>query len=186
MNKKIHSAKLNMKFPDYIFVGVVLANLVLVGYLGIGDYQRGRLVADSQQNGEQIVAWFENFALKFQDGSAISPQSCLPISEEVHSQKGVKINTWKSCVEDLYGINGPFHQYTNLLIPKAPAYAAKCDKRELDSSGAFIFEKLTANPAGPPSAGPMEPGEKLLGGINIRLSLCDTGYYLIKIGEFKL
>jgi len=43
-----------------------------------------------------------------------------------------------------------------------------------------------ANPAGPPSAGPMESGEKLLEGINIRLSLCDTGYYLIKIGEFKL
>jgi hypothetical protein len=25
-----------------------------------------------------------------------------------------------------------------------------------------------------------------MSGMNIRLSLCDTGYYLIKIGEFKL
>ena len=186
MSKKIQPSKLGIRLPDFLFICLVLANLALVGYLGFGDYQRGRLVADSQQNGEQILVWFEDLALKLQDGSTISPQSCIPFSEEVPGQKGAKINTWKSCVEALYGSNGPFHQYTNLLIPSAPAYAANCDKHELDSSGAFIFEKLTANPAGPPSAGPMESGEKLLEGINIRLSLCDTGYYLIKIGEFKL
>ena len=186
MSKKIQRSKLGIKLPDFLFICLVLANLALVVNLGLGDYQRGRLVADSQQNGEQILAWFENFALKIQDGSAVSPQSCIPFSEEVPGQKAAKINTWKSCIEALYGSNGPFHQYTNLLIPDVPAYAAKCDKHELDSSGAFIFEKLTANPAGPPSAGPMEPSEKLLEGINIRLSLCDTGYYLIKIGVFKL
>jgi hypothetical protein len=71
-------------------------------------------------------------------------------------------------------------------MPEDPPYASKCDKHELGTSGAFIFEKMTMNPAGPPAVSPMEPNEKLVSGMNIRLSVCDTGYYLVKIGEFKL
>jgi hypothetical protein len=32
----------------------------------------------------------------------------------------------------------------------------------------------------------MGAGELIVDDMNIRLSVCDTGYYLIKIGEFKL
>jgi hypothetical protein len=67
-----------------------------------------------------------------------------------------------------------------------PPYADKCDKQQLGTSGAFIFEKLIPNPAGPSVAVPIEPNEILISGMNIRLSVCDTGYYLIKVGEFKL
>ena len=109
MSKKIQPSKLGIKLPDFLFICLVLANLALVGHLGLSDYQRGRLVADSQQNGEQILVWFENLALKHQDGSSISPQSCIPFSEEVHGQTGAKINTWKSCVEAV--------SYTHLTLP---------------------------------------------------------------------
>jgi hypothetical protein len=98
----------------------------------------------------------------------------------------MKVNTWQTCVGALFEDGGPFKDYSNLLMPNSPAYATKCDKHELGTSGAFIFEKMILNPAGPPVVSPMESGEKLVGGMNIRLSLCDTGYYLIKIGEFKL
>ena len=45
---------------------------------------------------------------------------------------------------------------------------------------------MMMNPAGPPSISSIEPNEKLVSGLNIRLSVCDAGYYIVKIGEFKL
>jgi hypothetical protein len=111
---------------------------------------------------------------------------CTPIDEDEKLIKGIKPNHWKNCVEALFAAKGPFESYVNLLNPTGPAYTAKCNKTDLLNSGALIFEKLTANPAGPPGVSPLEPGERLVSGLQIRLSLCDTGFYLIRIGEFKL
>lgn len=175
-----------MKFSDFIFLCILVANLILVGYLGVGDFRRAENVALLQENGEQILVWFEGFSQKLEANESVSPKSCTPLAEGEIPGRGVKVNTWQSCSGALFDDGGPFKSFSNLLMPKSPAYAAKCDKHELGSSGAFIFEKMTLNPSGPPAVSPMEPTEKLVSGMNIRLSLCDTGYYLIKIGEFKL
>jgi len=175
-----------MKFSDFIFLCILVANLILVGYLGVGDFRRAENVALLQRNGEQILVWFDDFSKKLAANQSLSPKSCIPLAEGEIPVGGMKVNTWQTCVGALFEDGGPFKDYSNLLMPKSPAYAAKCDKHELGTSGAFIFEKMILNPAGPPVVSPMESGEKLVGGMNIRLSLCDTGYYLIKIGEFKL
>jgi len=175
-----------MKFSDFIFLCVLVANLILVGYLGVGDYRKGESVALLQKNGEQILLWFGEFSQKLEINESIGQKSCIPLAEGEIPSRGVKVNTWQACVSSLFDNGGPFQDFSNLLMPNSPAYAAKCDKHELGTSGAFIFEKLTLNPAGPSAASPMEPNERLVSGMNIRLSLCDSGYYLIKIGEFKL
>ena len=186
MKKIIQGIFGSMKFSDSIFLCVLIANLILVAYLGVGSHERALKVGQTQANGEQIIAWFEEFGQKLEANELATPESCIPSDEGAVSAKSAKLNIWKSCVETLFAEKGPFHSYTNLLMPKDPAYALKCDKQDLGTSGAFIFEKMTMNPAGPPSVGPMDPQEKLVSGMNFRLSLCDTGYYLIKIGEFKL
>ena len=165
---------------------VLFINLIVVAYLGIGNHQKALKVGQLQENGEQIIAWFEGFEAKVQAGETVAQKSCVPVEEGAGLGRGVKVNTWKDCVSSLFATAGPFGDYANLLMPEDPPYASKCDKHELGTSGAFIFEKMTMNPAGPPAVSPMEPNEKLMSGMNIRLSLCDTGYYLIKIGEFKL
>lgn len=175
-----------MRFSDYLFILVLLANLILVTYLGIGDYQKGVKVDQSLRNGEQILSWFENFSQKIEANETVTQSACLPLAEGERPIKGAKVNTWHSCVENLFSSSGPFRDYSNLLNPKSLPYVEKCDKHDVGSSGAFVFEKLTLNPAGPPATSPMGPGEKLVSGMNFRLSLCDTGYYLVKIGEFKL
>jgi len=186
LKKIIREIFRGMKFSDYFFILVLLANLILVTYLGIGDYRKGEKVDQSLRNGEQILSWFENFSQKIEAKEAVTQSIWLPLAEGERPSKGAKINTWHSCVESLFHSSGPFQDYANLLMPQALPFAEKCDKHEPGSSGAFIFEKLTLNPAGPPATSPMGPGEKLIGSMNIRLSLCDTGYYLVKIGEFKL
>ena len=175
-----------MKFSDFIFLCVLTANLILVAYLGVGNHEKALKVGQSQANGEEIIAWFEGFSQKLQANDPVAQKSCIPLAEGAVVQKGMRVNLWKDCEGSLFGADGPFHKYTNLLMPNDPVYASKCDKQELGTSGAFIFEKMTLNPAGPPSVGPMEANEKLVSGLNIRLSLCDTGYYHVKIGEFKL
>jgi hypothetical protein len=186
LGKNIHSLFRGMRVSDFFFLGVLFANLLLVTYLGIGNYQNGIKVATSQDNGEEIVAWFGNLASKLEANEPIHPEACKPTDEESKFAKDIKVNQWKNCVEALFAAKGPFESYTNLLKPNGPAYSSKCNKHELLTSGSFIFEKLTINPAGAPSLSPLEPSEKIVSGLQIRLSLCDTGYYLIKIGEFKL
>ena len=186
MGKKIQILFQEMRVSDFIFIAVLCANLFLVAYLGFSNYQNSAKVAISQANGEAIIGWFETLASKLEADEPIQPQACKPIDEDSKFIKGTKTNHWKDCIEALFAAKGPFESYTNLLKPNGPAYATKCNKKDLLTSGSFIFEKMTLNPAGPPSVSPMEPGEKLVSGLNIRLSLCDTDYYLIKIGEFKL
>ena len=186
MSKQSYGIFRGMRFSDVLFLWVLFANLLLVAYLGVGDHQKALKLASTQTNGEQIIAWFEGFNQKLQENESVSEQSCVPAQEGVASPKGAKPNTWKDCIKPLFAASGPFHDYTNLLMPDSPPYASKCDKHELGTSGAFIFEKMTMNPVGPPAVSPMEPNENLVSGLNIRLSVCDTGYYLVKIGEFKL
>ena len=186
MGKNIQILFREMRISDYIFIGVIWANLILVAYLGFSNYQNSAKVAISQGNGEVIIGWFESLAGKLETDEPIQPQACKPIDEDSKFTKGVKANIWKDCIEALFAAKGPFESYVNLLKPDGPAYAMKCNKKDLLTSGSYIFEKMTINPAGPSSVSPMEPGEKLITGLNIRLSLCDTSYYLVKIGEFKL
>jgi len=183
LGKNIQNLFRDMRVSDYFFILVVLANVLLVIYLGIGNYQNADKIATSQDNAEEIITWFEALAGK---NEANQPAACTPIDEDEKLIKGIKPNHWKNCVEALFAAKGPFASYVNLLNPTGPAYTAKCNKTDLLNSGALIFEKLTANPAGPPGVSPLEPGERLVSGLQIRLSLCDTGFYLIRIGEFKL
>lgn len=164
----------------------ILANLALVSYLGVGDYHKAVNVTNSLKNGEGIIAWFEEASQKLANHEPVNPSACMATPEDSGTANGVKANTWKVCEEALFAHGGPFAAYTNLVMPQDAVVASKCDKHELGTSGAFIFEKLIANPAGPPAVFPMEPGEKLIAGLQVRLSLCDTGYYLVRIGEFKL
>lgn len=186
MGKNIQSLFRGMRISDFIFIAALCANVFLVTYLGYGNYQNGNKVAATQKNGEAMIEWFGELAGKFEANEPIQPESCKPNDEDTKFIKGAKVNHWKDCVEALFVAKGPFERYTNLLKPDGPAYAMKCNKKDLLTSGSFIFEKMTLNPAGPPGISPLEPGEKLISGLNIRLSLCDTGYYLVKIGEFKL
>jgi hypothetical protein len=186
LGKNIQSLFRGMHFWNFFFILVLLANLILVTYLGLGNYQNAAKVAASQHNAEEIIVWFEALASKSEANEPIEPAACTPIDEDTKLIQGVKPNHWKNCVEALFAAKGPFESYVNLLNPTGPAYTSKCNKTNLLNSGSLVFEKLTANPAGPPAASPLEPGERLVRGLQIRLSLCDTGFYLIKIGEFKL
>jgi hypothetical protein len=186
LSKKDYGIFYGIRYADFLFLWVLFINLLLVAYLGVANHQKALKVGELQTNGEQVITWFEEFQTKLQAGDSVTPESCVPTEEDASHIKGAQINTWKDCVESLFSNQGPFKDYSNLLEPEHLPYANKCDKNEIGTSGAFIFEKLTANPAGPPTAAPIEPHDKLISGMNVRLSLCDTGYYLVKIGEFKL
>ena len=186
MSKQSYGIFRGMRYSDFLFLWVLFANLLLVAYLGVGDHQKALKVAHSQTNGEEIIAWFEGFNQKLQENKPVAEQSCVPAREGAVTPEGIKPNTWNDCISSLFATGGQFSNYTNFLMPEDPPYTSKCDKHHLGTSGAFIFEKMTMNPAGPPAVSPMDPNDKLVSGMNIRLSLCDSGYYLVKIGEFKL
>jgi hypothetical protein len=187
LGKNTQSLFREIRVSDFVFLLVLVANLLLVIYLAEGNYQKGAKVAQIQDNAEEILVWFGDFTAKVEANEPIQPKACVPFNEDTKPTGGdIKVNNWRGCVEALFAAKGPFEKFSNLLMPEGPTYTSKCTKQDLATSGALIFEKLTLNPAGPPGVSTLEPGEKLVSGLNIRLSMCDTGYYLIKIGEFKI
>jgi hypothetical protein len=183
--KKTQELFHGMRFSDFLFVLVLLANISVVVYLGIGNYHRASKVGESLKNGESILAWFNAIPNDPHSENLSDKNFCSALKEGQTSNVG-KANTWRECLDSIFSSHGPFHGYTNLLMPESPIYAGQCNKHDLGTSGAFIFELLTLNPAGPPQTSQMEGDQKLIGDMHVRLSLCDTGYYLVKIGEFKL
>ena len=64
LGKNIQNLFRDMRVSDYFFIFVLLANVLLVIYLGIGNYQNAAKVAASQNNAEEIITCFETLASK--------------------------------------------------------------------------------------------------------------------------
>ena len=65
-------------------------------------------------------------------------------------------------------------------------YANQCDRENLESKGALVFERLQRGPTGSPVVSELKDTDVLSSGMEFRISLCDRGFYLVKIGEAKL
>jgi hypothetical protein len=65
-------------------------------------------------------------------------------------------------------------------------YAKKCDRENLESKGALVFERLQTGPTGSPVVSELKEIDVLFSGMEFRINLCDRGFRLIKIGEAKL
>jgi hypothetical protein len=121
-----------MRYSDFLFLWVLFANLLLVCCtLGLAIIKKHFKLLLLQTNGEQIMTWFEGFNQKLQRKEPVAEQVCVPAQEGAASPEGAQANTWKECISTLFATSGPFHEYTNLLMPEDSPYASKCDKHEL-------------------------------------------------------
>ena len=174
------STKLGPTSSDLFFLGFLILNLCFVSYLGKDLYQVAINLEKSKAQGEVFLAWSEEFNKNIDATPSPSPQSCLPKKEEEIENK------WGDCIADLFGAEGTFKDFVNHINHANPIFSKVCSKANQESSGTLVFDKITPGPTGAPTYAPLENSEILGKGLNYRVSVCDRGFYAIKIGEAKL
>jgi hypothetical protein len=171
---------LGLKYQDYIFIIILIFNIVLVTYLGTDLYHEAVKLDIAKSNGEAILARAKELTEDTDRNISREPQTCL--TKEISN----KDNTWKECLQELFDSKGKFNHFKNSIEETNPVVSRICDKQVASSKGSFIFEKVNINPTGIPTFSPLEDSETLVKGLTVRLSVCDRGYYRIIIGEISL
>ena len=187
MSKSEHAhVSPQLKWSDYVFICLLCINLIGVILLGRNIYIQGNKLEQARKNAELVMAWADRVDEDMDAGKPISPPKCTPATDQDLKTAKFQPNTWSECTSSLFGPNGKFPEITNTFMKDGLIYAKKCDRENLESKGALVFERLQTGPTGSPVVSELKDTDVLLSGMEFRINLCDRGFRLIKIGEAKL
>ena len=175
-----------LKWSDYVFIFLLGINLIVVVLLGRNIYIQGDKLEQARKNAELVMAWADGVDEDMNAGKPISPLKCTPATDKNLKTLKFQPNTWGECLADLFGPKGKFPEVSNTFSENGHIWAKKCDREHLESKGALVFERLQPGPTGSPVVSELKDTDVLLSGMEFRISLCDRGFWLIKIGEAKL
>ena len=175
-----------LKWSDYVFICLLCINLIGVILLGRNIYIQGDKLEQARKNAELVVAWADGVDEDMDAGKPISPPKCTPATDKDLKTAKFLPNTWGECLADLFGPKGKFPDVSNTFLENGLIWAKKCDREDIESKGALVFERLQPGPPGPPVVSELKDTDVLLSGMEFRINLCDRGFRLIKIGEAKL
>ena len=187
MSKSEHAhVSPQLKWSDYVFICLLCINLIGVILLGRNIYIQGNKLEQARKNAELVMAWADGVDEDMDAGKPISPPKCTPATDKDLKTAKFQPNTWGECLTDLFGPKGKFPEITNTFMKDGLIYAKKCDRENLESKGALVFERLQRGPTGSPVVSELKDTDVLSSGMEFRINLCDRGFRLIKIGEAKL
>ena len=169
-----------MTIQDCLFLLVLICNLLFVSYLGADIYHESIKLEIAKENGEEILAWANEFKNNINTNQLLEQQVCLP------KESSSVAHPWKDCLEFLFGHNGKFHTLKNAIKESNPVVAKMCIKGDEATKGAFVFEKVSISSNGIQNIVPIDEAETLTKDTIYRLSICDRGNYRILIGEIAL
>ncbi len=175
-----------LKWSDYVFICLLCINFIAVILLGRNIYIQVDKLEQARKNAELVMAWAHGVDEDMSAGKPISPLKCTPATDKDLKTLKFQPNTWGECLANLFGPKGKFPDVSNTFLENGLIWAKKCDREHLESKGALVFERLQPGPTGSPVVSELKDTDVLLSGMEFRISLCDRGFWLIKIGEAKL
>ena len=173
-------------WSDYVFLALLVVNLLVVISLGHDIFIQGDKLEQARKNGESVMAWAKELDEDFANGKSLNPKKCTPATDQDLKNPKFQPNTWGGCVVELFSSTGQFQQMKNAFMKSGLVWAKKCDREHPESKGALIFERLNPGPTGSLIASEFKESDVLVNGMEFRISVCDRGFRLIKIGEAKL
>jgi len=173
-------------WSDYVFIALLFINLLVVISLGRNIFIQGDKLEQARKNGETVMVWANELDEDFANGKPITPKKCTPATDQDLKNPKFQANTWGGCINELFGPAGQFSQIKNPFMKNGLVWAKKCDREHQESKGALIFERLNPSPTGSPIISEFKESDVLVSGMDFRVSVCDRGFILIKIGEAKL
>ena len=95
--------------------------------------------------------------------------------------------TWGTCLEAILK-NTELKDVVNPFTGKPPEFIEKCDPADYTLHGNIAIEKSVANPVGSAVAATVSPlvaADAIDTKLQLKLSICDKGAYLVKVSEFE-
>jgi len=160
---------------DLIYMVIAIVIGVAIIQLGYATWIDGRHTESSKSTGESVAAWMTDQASK---------RNSPP--EGLSNECGGEEKTWLNCREWMVSSSGPFKGLRNEINRGNKLFSPSCDRTQLDTLGAIIFEKGTPKPPDGASLmyAPLADDEPLGAPLALRLSICGRGFSVIHIAEF--
>ena len=154
-----------------IFVLIVAIVMTSISYTIWHDEKKS---GESKESGEQVVALLTEQGLKRGNAEASPAATC-----------DVSTMTWGACRDALFTAGGPLANITNSFGKNNLLYTSACDRNDLHTLGAFIFEKGTPKPDGSGfTYSSIDDEEKLDQTVPMRLTVCVRGFTAEHVSEF--
>lgn len=171
---------------DKFFLAFLLVVIVAVTWLGVVNYKEALKVETAKSNGEAWVAWMtEAGTTRFEADTKLI--ACKGGVKPAADAKADTPGTWGACLAHIMA-NTELKDQVNTFFNKPPHFVAACDPKDRSLMGAMLLEDLMPTPPG--SATPFVASQLLETDsidykMQLRLSVCDKGGYVIKVAEFE-
>lgn len=162
---------------DAIFLVIVVCVVVVVVHLGYTTYKEASQTEATKRNAEAIQKWLEETGQARAEGKPVAIEACAKAAGK----------TWAACLEALTAPGGPFADLKNVAEEDGLVFAKKCDREQLNTHGAILFEKGTPKIMDPSSYtfGGFEDGDSIEKDVQMKVLVCGRGFSVIKIAELK-
>ena len=169
-----------LKRADKLFIFFMICMTCLVAWMGYTTYQKGMIEETSKRNGEAWLKWLSESA-KSRHAPGFQPAACA-------AQLPPVTQIWADCFESITAPDGPLGALTNPYSGGRLQRVVKCDAQDRTLAGALVFEKHTPTPPGsaiPTLLTALADSDNIGEKVQIRLSVCDKGANVIRIGELE-
>ena len=169
-----------LKRTDKLFIFFMLCMTCVVAWMGYTTFQKGTIEETSKRNGEAWLQWLSESA-KHRHEAGFLPATCA-------AQSPPATQIWGNCFESITTPEGPLGKLTNPFSGGRLQRVVKCDSQDRALAGALVFEKYTPTPPGsaiPTLLTALADSDNIGEKIQIRLSVCDKGANVIRIGELE-
>jgi hypothetical protein len=164
---------------DILFLIFLACMLACVAWVGVLSHEEGVKNKVTVENGEAWVKWLkDNSDARMKEDFAI--ESCAFSAEERRR--------WGECVASLQKDVKELSHLINPFTHEPVTFVAKCIAKDASTVGAIFLEKLVPTPPGsaiPMVASQLVDIDPIDTKVSLRLTVCDTGGYPIKVDEFE-
>ena len=155
-----------------IFVLIVSLTMTSISYTIWKDEMSS---SETKESGEQVVAVFTEQGLKRGNAEA-NPAAVCDFSAM----------TWAACRDAMFAVGAPLAETKNNFSAKNLLISSACDRSDLHTLGALVFEKGTLKPDGSGfTYSPIADDEKLDQALPMRLTACVRGFTSERVSEFS-
>lgn len=162
---------------DIGFMVLMALLMVFVFWLTTMNYKEGMKTEVAKRNGEAMVEWLTaEGQARFNDNFEHAP--CSGKTDGA---------TWGECISYIQS-QTPLKSLVNTFFDKPPEIIEKCNKEDLSTTGAIVFDNMVATPPGsaiPVVVKPLTAEDAITSKLQLRVTICDKGGYPIKISEFE-
>jgi hypothetical protein len=199
-----------LTLSDMFFLGFLCFAVVGVAWVGYLSFKAGMKTETTKRNGEAWAKWLTDAGVArhkegflpgecaagvFPLGAVVPSAAPAASAPEASPEKSDTLattatgpRTWGDCQAALSKPESPLGDVRNPFLDKPLELIEKCDRSNRSVAGSMVLEKLTPTPPGsavPHTPSQLMPADPIDQKLQLRVTMCDSGGYPIRIAEVE-